>query len=144
MTKRHNFFLLTVLLLQACDCFVSVKGKVISNTTKRPIKDLIIEMVDKSESTKSDENGYFSLSNHVGFCFDPQIKITKSNHKPFEMTFGGSRESKSYKVTTKQDFIDYAEPLYTDPNDKSTFILENGLKGIVSFLMLVLIPFCFT
>lgn len=90
-------------------------------------------MVDKSESTKSDENGYFSLSKHVGFCFNPQIKITKSNHKPFEMTFVGIRESKSYKVTTKQDFIDYAEPLYIDPNDKSTFITGTWIERYSQF-----------
>ena len=128
MIAKNTAFLVTILLLQSCDCFVSVKGKIISNSTKQPIQGAIIEMVDKSESTKSDAEGYFSLSKQVGLCFGPQIKITKKNYKPFEMNLSGSNESKSYKVKSKQDFVDYDAPFFPDPNDKGTFTIGTWIE----------------
>lgn len=120
LTRLIVLFLVST-VLQSCDCVPHVKGIVISNSTREPIEGASIVLVDQDESTLSDKNGFFEVSKHTGFCFDPQVRISKVNYKSFELTVSGSNESKSYKVTSKQDFIEYDKPFYPDINEKSTF-----------------------
>lgn len=120
LTRLIVLFLISA-VLQSCDCVPRVKGIVISNSTKQPIEGASIVLVDQDESTLSNKNGFFEVSKHTGFCFDPQVRISKVNYKPFELTVSGSNESKSYKVASKQDFIEYDKPFYPDIDDKRTF-----------------------
>ncbi|MEO7767121.1 MAG: hypothetical protein ABIS01_06835 [Ferruginibacter sp.] len=99
-----------------------VEGKVLSNSSKLPLEGAFVELVGKSETTKTDRNGYFKVEKIVGVCFDPKVRITKDHYKPFEITFKSSRDSRIFEIRSQSDFITYDKPFYPDPNNTKTFM----------------------
>jgi hypothetical protein len=99
-----------------------VEGKVFSDSTQNPIEGATVEMVGKNEKTKTNKDGYFKVEKIVGFCFDPIIRITKNNYKPFEIKFKNLDDSKIYEIKSKSDFITYDKPFYPDSTNKNTFV----------------------
>ena len=87
MMIRISYYSLLLIIFQACDCHVYVEGKVFSGSVQKPVEGVSVELVNKGEVTKTDKNGYFKIEKIVGFCFDPTVRITKKNYKPFEITF---------------------------------------------------------
>lgn len=129
MTRVRIFlWLFMISILVSCDCYVSVKGKVFSNSDKHPIEGATIEMVGRNKTTKTNKDGYFHIWEQTGFCFDPQIKITTNNYKPCEITFKGSTDSKSFELKSESDFVNYEKPFYPDTNNKGTFIVGTWIE----------------
>ncbi len=119
---------LTILLLSSCDCYVSIKGKVISTESKLPIEGAIVEMIGKNITTKTNKDGYFHIWDQNGFCYEPDIKITIDEYKPFKIKFKKSGDSKSYDIQSKSESLDYDEPIYPDSNNKNTFITGTWIE----------------
>lgn len=109
----RRFIVLSILsvILHSCDYAPSVKGIVISNSTKKPIGGAHIEFVDQEVSTLSDKNGFFEVSTHAGFYFAPQLRISKPNYKPFEFTISDDKGAASYKVASNYQDIQFDKPL---------------------------------
>jgi hypothetical protein len=120
--KRVLFGLTLIFIFVSCDCFVAVRGRVLSNITSLPIEGAVIEMVGHNIVGKTDKNGMFEISDQVGFCYDPHIKITAKGYKPFEVTIGFSGENKSFELKSKSEFVNYEKPFYPDTSTKSTYI----------------------
>ena len=122
--------LITSLLLPGltgCDCYVAVKGKVLSSSMGEPINGATIIMVDRNIETTSDEKGHFLLDELTGFCYDPRIVITKTGYKPFHLNIKSDAESISYQVKKGSESIDFEEPVYSDSSKKDTFITATWL-----------------
>lgn len=122
MFKKRLLYFLPLIFLTACDCFTVVKGRIISDETKLPIANATIELIDKNTIVKSDNEGQFKIEYVSGFCFDPKIRITSNNYKPFEIKIRHSNHSKSYELKSESEFIDYEKPFYPNPSKDSGFM----------------------
>ncbi|WP_305982194.1 carboxypeptidase-like regulatory domain-containing protein [Roseivirga thermotolerans] len=120
--------ILILIPLTSCDCVVNVHGKVLSATTGDPITDAQIIMVGENKKVKSDEFGYFSISNVTGFCFDPEIEVTKTGYKPFNVTISISSDSRSFKVKSESEHIKLDNPIYPDSSNRNTFISAKWIE----------------
>lgn len=95
--KTFILGLLTMLILQSCDCWILVKGNIVDSRTEKPIAGVNIEFlnVDSEDFSKSSDSirvnrvfktdslGRFTMtSNNYGMCPDlePKIKIWKEGY----------------------------------------------------------------
>lgn len=97
--------------LSSCDCYVAVKGKVVSSSTGMPISGVVIKMLDRNIETTSNSNGQFLIYEQTGFCFDPNLELTKQGYKPFRLKISSDSESISYEVNTKSKSVDFDKPV---------------------------------
>ena len=116
------------LFLSSCDCWIEVNGKVISSATGKPISGAKIEMIDRNIFSESDENGDFSIGEMTGFCYSPKIKVTFDNHKPFQIELESDSDSQNFKLKRESESVDFDKPIYTDPNNKNTFIVSTWIE----------------
>jgi hypothetical protein len=101
---------------------MSVKGRVLTNTDKKPIAGAHIEMIERDVNAITDKNGFFQIEEQTGFCYEPALKITAEHYKPFEILFKHSEGIKSFHIKSEAEFIDYEKPLYPFPKNKNTVI----------------------
>lgn len=120
--------ILLITIITSCDCYVSVKGQVFSNTNKKPIAGAKVELIGRNISTTTDKNGYFHIGEQTGLCFTPLLKITSENYKPFEMSFKSSNNNKSFELKSDAKVVNYAKPFYPDTTDKETFMIGTSIK----------------
>lgn len=119
--RRLLFGLPIIVSLLSCDCYVSVKGRVFSNRSRRAIEGAEIEMVGRNVRVNSDKNGFFHIEEQTGFCYDPHIRIIAEEYKPFEITLKRSDGIRIFELKSESEFMEYAKPFYPDSNNKSTF-----------------------
>jgi hypothetical protein len=124
MRMKINFFALIgiLLLLCSCDCQITVRGKIISSETGKPINGAKIEMLGKNLISESDQNGIFKIGEMTGFCYDPKIKVTYKGHKPFIIELESESEFQNFKLKKESEFVEYKKPFYPNPDNKNTFI----------------------
>lgn len=125
---RQTILPLLTVLLSSCDCIVAVKGKVISSSTGKPISGVTIKFLDRNVETISNSSGKFMIEESTGFCFDPEIKMTKNGYKPFQILISGDTESTSYQVKSESQSGDFDEPVYPDPSERNTFITGTSME----------------
>lgn len=84
-------FLVSVFLMVGCDGYQSVEGLVVDSETKKPITDVdIVDLSSKKSKNRSDENGYFEISQIKGFVFGEKeltVIISKENYLSDTITF---------------------------------------------------------
>lgn len=120
MFKKRLLYFIPLFFLTACDCYTVVEGRIVSTETKLPISNATIELLDKKTTVKSDDKGQFRITYMSGFCFDPKIRVTSENCKPFEVKINSSNHSKSYEIKSETKFIDYEKPFYPNPDRTGT------------------------
>ena len=87
------------------ECYPEFTGQVLSNTSKTPVQGATVLLMNQNISVKTDENGFFKISGSG--CSDANIKISKNNYKPFEITLSSSSNHKAYKVKSESISVDY-------------------------------------
>lgn len=117
-----------LLIFSSCDCLVAVNGKIISSKTGNPLQGAEIRMIEKGFKTQSDANGNFILKEATGFCYTPKIKVEYPNYKPFEIKIISDSKTKTYVVSKELISIDYKEPFYPNPLNKSTYFLSTWIN----------------
>ncbi len=127
--KLQNIICLVFLMtLTSCDCYVKVTGQIVSSSTGKPIENALVTMIDKNREVYSDKNGHFLIDMQTGFCFDPEIKVTKKGFKPFQILISVDSKSISYKITSESQSVDFDEPLYPDSTNRNTFITGTWIE----------------
>lgn len=116
------------LLLSSCDCWVVVNGKVISSLTGKPIIGAKIELIDRNITSNSDQNGNFSIEEMTGLCYNPKIRVTYKQYKPFEIELESDSDFRNYKVRNESEYVDFDEPFYPNPDNKKTFIVSTLIE----------------
>ena len=114
--------------LISCDCYVKVTGQIVSSSTEKPIDNALITMIDKNREVYSDQNGNFLIDLQTGFCFDPEIQVTKEGFKPFQILISADSKSKTYKIRSESQSVDFDEPVYPDSSNQSTFIIGTWIE----------------
>ncbi len=64
----------------------------------------------------------------TGFCFEPEIQVTKEGFKPFQVLISGDSESKTYKIRSESQSVDFDEPVYPYSSDRNTFIVGTWIE----------------
>lgn len=113
---------LILLVLTSCDCYVVVKGKILSSATGEPIEGAEISMIDQSLSVMSGTNGRFEIGKQTGFCFDPELATTKENYKPFVIELKSGTGASKYSVKNELEMVKLDKPFYPDSMNQNTFI----------------------
>ena len=113
--------------LSGCDCYVAVKGKVLSSSTGEPIDGATIIMVERNVKTITNKTGQFLLDEQTGFCYDPKIEITKTGYKPFHLNIESDSKTVSYQIKIESESIDFEEPVYPDSGRKDTFVTSTWI-----------------
>jgi len=129
---KYQYFLTLLIFtigLTSCDCYVAVKGQVISSSTGKPIIGAEIEILDRNIKTSSSENGVFLIDEQTGFCYDPKIKITKIGYKPFLINIESNSNFTTYKVLSEKKSINFSEPIYKNPSNRRTFISSTWINS---------------
>jgi hypothetical protein len=82
--KQTIFIIVLLTLLASCDCHQHVKGTVLDNATKEPIKDVEIFNKKKSwDNVRTNEKGFFELSSISGGLTCPPMTII-IEHQDYE------------------------------------------------------------
>jgi hypothetical protein len=126
MTIRY-FVLALLILTSSCDCFIKIKGTVISSSTGKPIEGALVEMM-KQDKTVTDSLGRFLVAKHTGFCFDPILLITKPKYKPFKIKIETKSKTIRYSITYDSESFDFNKPIYPDTTNKKTFIVGSWIE----------------
>ncbi len=121
MKLLHFIALSTLMALTSCDCYVKVQGQVVSSSTGKPIENAVVTMIDKNHQVFTDQNGKFLIDLQTGFCFDPEIKVTKEGFKPFQILISSNSEYLSYQIKSKSQSVDFDEPVYPDSTNRNTY-----------------------
>ena len=122
MKLQYIICLVFLMASISCDCYVKVTGQIVSSSTGKPIESALVTMINKNREVYSDQNGCFLIDMQSGFCFDPEIKVTKKGFKPFEILISGDSKSISYKIKSESQSVDYDEPLNPDSTNRNSFI----------------------
>ncbi len=115
--RQLIYIFIAFTFLVSCDCNQNIKGTILDRNTKVPIENVDIYNKNKSWSkTKTDEKGYFELSNvSGGFTCPPMTIIIE--HKDYEkveteIESGGQKEILlTKKVTQKKDTLNYKQAI---------------------------------
>ena len=126
--KIKPYLLIVMVMLTACDCYVVVKGKVVSSSTGKPISGAEIIMVDQDRSATTDSEGDFLIDKQTGFCFEPEIKVTKAHYKPFQVTLASDSKTRLYQVKYQEQSITLDPPVYLDSTKKEPFITRTSIN----------------
>ena len=112
--KKAGFLYLLVWSLNSCkwmaECYPEFTGQVLSNPSKTPVEGATVLLMNQNISVRTDENGFFKISGSG--CSDANIKISKNNYKPFEITLSSSSNHKAYKVKSESISVDYDNPCF--------------------------------
>jgi CarboxypepD_reg-like domain len=115
--RKIIYIFIALTFLVSCDCNQNIKGTILDIKTKEPIGNVEIYNKNKSWSkTKTDEKGYFKLSNVSGGLTCPPMKII-IEHKDYEkaeteIESGGQKEILlTRKVTQKKDTLTYKQAM---------------------------------
>lgn len=109
-------------ILVSCDCSIKVVGKVVSTETGIPIYGAKIEMLGRNLYSISDKNGNFSITEQTGFCYEPNLKVSFEDYKPFELKIFYNSNNTTYEVLKDTRSVNLSEPIYPDPKNEKTFI----------------------
>lgn len=111
--RQPIYILIALAFLVSCDCNQNVKGTILDRNTNEPIGNADIYNKNKSWSkTKTDEKGYFELSNVSGGFTCPPMTIivehTDYEKAETEIESVGQKEILlTKKVTHKKDTLTY-------------------------------------
>ncbi|MEQ8713431.1 MAG: carboxypeptidase-like regulatory domain-containing protein [Cyclobacteriaceae bacterium] len=111
MIRFYIILLFISIGIASCDCYVQIKGKIVSTTTGQPISGVIVKMVERKVETTSNANGQFLLDEQTGFCYDPKIELVKVGFKPFRLTVSHDSEETTYKTSSGSTSVDFDEPV---------------------------------
>ena len=64
----------------------------------------------------------------TGFCFDPEIQVTKEGFKPFQILISSNSESKTYQIKSISQSVDFDEPVYPDSTNRNTFKVGSWIE----------------
>lgn len=98
-----KFFILFVLffLSVSCDGFQEIEGVVVDSETKKPISNVeLVQIKGEKFINKTDDNGYFNISQITGFAFGNKetiIIFSRENYTSDTITFINN-ESKLIKL----------------------------------------------
>ncbi len=115
--------------LSSCDCYVSVKGKILSSSTQKPIAGVTIKMIDRNIESTSNEEGLFLVEEQTGFCYDPHIEFTKKDYKPFLILITSGDDHTSYQVKSESESVNFDKPIYPDTQNQSTFVTGTWIEN---------------
>ena len=115
--KQLIYIFIALTFLASCDCNQNVKGIILDKNTNEPIENADVYNKNKSwNKTKTDEKGYFELSNvSGGFTCPPMTIIIE--HKDYEkaeseIESGGQKEILlTKKVTQQKDTLTYNQAI---------------------------------
>ena len=134
--KKGWILYLLVWSLNSCkwmaECYPEFTGQVLSNTSKTPVQGATVLLMNQNISVKTDENGFFKISGSG--CSDANIKISKNNYTPFEITLSSSSNHKAYKVKSESISVDYDNPVSSLDGSvvTGTWIDQNSESFVVS------------
>lgn len=115
--------------LSSCDCNMSVKGKILSTSTGKPIAGVTIKMLDRNIESTSNEEGLFFIDDQTGFCYDPHIELTKIGYKPFQILIAGGDDYISYHVKSESKSVNFDKPIYPDSQNQNTFVTSTWIEN---------------
>jgi hypothetical protein len=96
-----------IFLISSCDCGDSMQGKVVDNSTGKPIKGVLVNFSNGKNTALTDEKGFFSVGYLVGGNCKPKIiELSKYGYKPFQLTVEYSKENVTYKVKKEDVFTE--------------------------------------
>ena len=93
-----------------------------------PIEGAEVEMMDQNRKVVTDSKGTFSIAKHTGFCFDPILRISKANYKPFEIKIETNSNAIKYSITYDSESFNFDKPIYPDTINKNTFIVASWIE----------------
>jgi hypothetical protein len=108
----------------SCDCLTVINGIVISAETGEPISNAEVVLVNQDEFVKTDSNGVFSIGKHTGFCFTPELLISKDGLKKFNFMIEHYKGDTKYVVRSDWEYINLDKPYYPDPNNPNWKVLR--------------------
>ena len=115
--RKLIYIFIALTFLVSCDCNQNIKGTILDRNTKVPIENVEICNKNKSWSkTKTDEKGYFELSDVSGGITCPPMTII-IEHKDYEkaeneIESGGQKEILlTKKVTQQKDTLNYKQAI---------------------------------
>ncbi|WP_298248331.1 hypothetical protein [uncultured Christiangramia sp.] len=109
-------------LLFSCDCQIGIQGQILSANTNKPIHGAKIEMIDREIISFSNRDGFFGIGEMTGFCYNPKIRVTYKNYKPFEIELSSDLNETIFKIKEESEYIDLDKPYYPNPENKRTSI----------------------
>ncbi|HHT23461.1 MAG TPA: carboxypeptidase-like regulatory domain-containing protein [Bacteroidales bacterium] len=129
MKVKYLFVILIALIFTSCDYYLHMEGKVVDAVTLQPIKNAQVYFVKKTDSTLTDDNGYFEVSEIGGIRkSNPKVLIKADGYKPFEMEVFIKNSSIIYSVKSETEWVEYDETLSPNPSDKDNFILGTWIE----------------
>lgn len=103
------------------ECYPEFTGQVLSNPSKTPVEGATVLLMNQNISVKTDQNWFFKIS--ASGCADANIKISKTNYKPFEITLSSSSNASGYKVKSESIYVDYENPHTSGPKNKNSSVV---------------------
>jgi len=125
---NRNLIIFLLFLTSSCDCLVTIKGKVISTSTGKPIAGAKVELMNQDQTIITDSLGNFTIVKHTGFCFDPIVNISKSEYKPFMIKIERKSNAIKYSITHDAESFDFEKPIYPDTTNKRVFIVASWIE----------------
>ena len=129
MKKLIYFFSIFMVACCGCDYCIGLNGRVLSNITGEPIRDVQVRLKSRNIIVKTDSLGFFSLEDCGGGSPPkPIYTISKEGYKDFEIEFSRKSSEKIYKVKTGEKNYDLnGKFFYPDTTNLSTYF------GIIEF-----------
>lgn len=128
MTGKFIIYGILLILISSCDIYTGTSAKVLDQETGKPISDARVVLLYKSDSTKTNDKGYFEIRSSTGlYKVDPEVLITKAGYKPFQLKEKHSSKETSYIVKSESIDVDFDKPVYPDPRNRGTFIVSTSI-----------------
>ncbi len=124
----HWLIALTMTIGYSCDYHINIHGKILLYNSDIPVQGAKIELVNRNISVLSGATGDFNIGEHTGRSYNPVLRITKENYKPFEIELDHEDNSKVYKVKTESVYHHLDEPFYPNPNNEDTYLVNIPLE----------------
>lgn len=86
-------------------------------------------MLDRNIESISNEEGVFIIEEQTGFCYDPQIELTKTGFKPFQIQIAGDADYTSFQIKSESESVNFDKPVYPDPQNQSTFVTRTWIEN---------------
>jgi hypothetical protein len=125
---KKRIYLLSILTLslvfQGCDCYIQLKGGVLSNENEEPISGAQVTLVSRSITVTTDSLGFFHIE-YFGGGKPPKAiySIKKEGYKDFEIEFRSTNSGRAVIVKTGEKNYDLGGKFfYPDSTNLSTFL----------------------
>lgn len=129
MTGKFIIYGILFIFISSCDMYTGTSGKVIDQETGKPISDARVVLLDKLDSTKTNNKGYFEIRKSTGaYKVDPEVLITKAGYKPFQLKKKYTSKETSYIVKSELIYVDFDKPVYPDPKNRKTFLVCTSIE----------------